>query len=152
MQSNTSPWRLSACACAFLRSYSTVYYTTFSANHIAQLYIFPFSYSRTPCVRKTPRSLHYSQPIDLHSEKSCFSIQFVDTYSIHSSPRNSAEPRGNGEQGTGNREEITIGNTVVLVCVPLFKSLRSLRLNKASASFSRVEACRVIVDSLFYIR
>ena len=63
-----------------------ILYHIFHRECCTTLHLFPFSHPRTPDVRQTPRSLHCSKSIDSHSRKSCFSVQFVDTYSIHSFP------------------------------------------------------------------
>ena len=134
MQPNTSPWRLSACACAFLRSCSTVFFTTFSANHVAQLYIFPFSYSRTPCVRQTPRSLHYSKPIDSHLKNCARSVRryaFIRSHRPHAAP---------------NKHSPFL--KVVQVCLPL-PTVASIRCSIASTR-SLPSDVTILPDTFFH--
>ena len=83
MQPNTSSWRLAASACAFLRS-------------CLRCILYHF----WGCLRLSV----VVASIDLHSSKPCFSVEFVDTYSIHSFPppsRRTQQTQGFQRSGAG---------------------------------------------------
>ena len=104
MQPNTSPWRMSAttcavsgpCLCCILYHIWGVRLIT-AANHCAPVSAVVVS-------------------IDSHSETPCFSVEFVDTYSIHSLPppsRRTQQIQGFLRSGAG----VSPGMTGFPICV-----------------------------------
>ena len=95
MQPNTSPWRLSACACAFLRSCLAVYYTIFSARHVAQLYIFSHSHTNELHVSGELHVLYITPNLLIHTPRkrvfpfsSSIHIRFIRSHRPHAAPSN----------------------------------------------------------------